>query len=431
MRTLRTTATAAVTVVALLSAGCSQGQTKEPGTAGAKVEVPPEPITLKLYDVQVVSDEDLEILYNGPIKKKYPYITVEKIDRTKVSLQDVISTNQPFDLFTIGNSEFAKYEDLGFFEDITPLLNKSKLDLSRFDPRTIESTKNVSHGAMYGVPFALLTCALFYNKDIFDKFGVSYPKDGMTWDQVVETAKALTRQDSGVQYMGIHPEAFVRVSKPLGVNPVDPVTHKASVTGEPYKRAFELGKLLNDVSANAQKTTYWNPFFRDKTIGMVATYNILTSPFFKETEGKLNWDMVQYPSFSDMPNNAGPYSFHLYGISKTSKHKEAAAKVIELLSSDEVHMSMVRSTGRVSALKDPKFQQAYGADNPILKGKNIQAMFKSTYTPGLQFSKYSGNASTIMEAEYKNFLNNKYDVNTALRTAEEKINQTIAQELKK
>jgi multiple sugar transport system substrate-binding protein len=123
----------------------------------------------------------------------------------------------------------------------------------------------------------------------------------------------------------------------------------------------------------------------------------------------------------------GPYSFHLYGISKTSKHKEAAAKVIEVLSSDEVHQTMVRSTGRVSALKDPGLQQAYGADNPLLKGKNIQAMFKSTYSPGLQFSKYSGEASTIMEAEYKNFLNNKYDVNTALRNAEEKINQAITQ----
>jgi multiple sugar transport system substrate-binding protein len=419
-------ATALLSIAALLATGCSQGQPGKSGDA-ANPEKTPEPVTLKLYDVQVVSDEDLEILYNGPLKKKYPYITIEKIDRTKMSLQDVIATKQQFDLFTIGNSEIAKFEELGFFEDMTPLLDKSKMNFDRFDPRAIEATRSVSHGALYGVPFAVLTAAMFYNKDIFDKFGIAYPKDGITWDQAIELAKALTRQENGVQYMGLHPEAFVRLAKPLALNPVDPTTNKANVTGEPYRRVLELGKMLNDVSANAQKTTFWNPFFKDKTLAMVATYNILTSPLFKEADGKLNWDMVQYPSFSEMPNNVGPYSFHLYGISKTSKHKEAAAKVIEVLSSDEVHQTMVRSTGRVSALKDPGLQQAYGADNPLLKGKNIQAMFKSTYSPGLQFSKYSGEASTIMEAEYKNFLNNKYDVNTALRNAEEKINQAITQ----
>lgn len=37
------------------------------------------------------------------------------------------------------------------------------------------------------------TMSLYYNKDLFDKFGVSYPKDGMTWDEVLELNRQLDK----------------------------------------------------------------------------------------------------------------------------------------------------------------------------------------------------------------------------------------------
>lgn len=47
--------------------------------------------------------------------------------------------------------------------------------------------------------------ATFYNKGIFDKFGVPYPKDGMTYDEAIELAKKVTRSVDGVQYYGLFP----------------------------------------------------------------------------------------------------------------------------------------------------------------------------------------------------------------------------------
>ena len=48
-------------------------------------------------------------------------------------------------------------------------------------------------GVQYGFPLSLQINVLFYNKNIFDGFGVSYPQDAMTWDEFIETAKRVTR----------------------------------------------------------------------------------------------------------------------------------------------------------------------------------------------------------------------------------------------
>ncbi len=43
---------------------------------------------------------------------------------------------------------------------------------------------------------------IFYNKDLFDRAGVPYPKDNWTLDDLVDKARKLVRQDAGQQYWG-------------------------------------------------------------------------------------------------------------------------------------------------------------------------------------------------------------------------------------
>lgn len=45
---------------------------------------------------------------------------------------------------------------------------------------TIDFLRRNSNGAILGV------AGLYYNKEIFDKFGVGYPKDRMTWPEAAK-----------------------------------------------------------------------------------------------------------------------------------------------------------------------------------------------------------------------------------------------------
>ena len=47
---------------------------------------------------------------------------------------------------------------------------------------------------MYAIPYAWVGTVLYYNKDMFDKAGLSYPTDDWTWDEFLTAAQKLTIQ---------------------------------------------------------------------------------------------------------------------------------------------------------------------------------------------------------------------------------------------
>jgi multiple sugar transport system substrate-binding protein len=122
------------------------------------------------------------------------------------------------------------------------------------------------------------------------------------------------------------------------------------------------------------------------------------------------------------------YDLHLLIPMKMSKYKDDQMRVMEVMFSDEVQTAMVRKTARISTLKDPKYSQQFAQEIPELKGKRIEAVFKSKPAPAMAFSVYYSNAYALLNAEYEAMLQEKQDTNTALRTAEEKINQLIKTE---
>jgi multiple sugar transport system substrate-binding protein len=69
---------------------------------------------------------------------------------------------------------------------------------------------------------------LMYNKEIFDKFNIAFPTDGMTWDQAYAMAVKLTRQDGGVNYRGFGTPNSVWYNNQLSLQIVNPKTNKAS-----------------------------------------------------------------------------------------------------------------------------------------------------------------------------------------------------------
>jgi multiple sugar transport system substrate-binding protein len=79
-------------------------------------------------------------------------------------------------------------------------MKAGKFDLSRLGKGAVDAVK-VSSGGQYleAVPYVQNFSANYYNKGIFDKFGVAYPKDGMTRDDATDLARKLTRSDGGVQ----------------------------------------------------------------------------------------------------------------------------------------------------------------------------------------------------------------------------------------
>jgi len=48
-------------------------------------------------------------------------------------------------------------------------------------------------GKIYGLTYDMCVFAIFYNQDLFDEAGVSYPDENWTWDTLAEAGQKLTR----------------------------------------------------------------------------------------------------------------------------------------------------------------------------------------------------------------------------------------------
>lgn len=413
-----------VVCMSLLLAGCGSKSSSE-GKEGKVTSPPLQPVTLKIYnDPAYISDKDFKELIADPVRNKYPHLTVEQVS-TRNDLDKLIAAGESVDFFVTWNGQMTFYKDLGYFEDITPLAKKNNFDLGRFDQGALDAIRAVSENGkeLYALPYAVQLNALYYNKSIFDKYGVPYPKDGMTWTEAIELGKRVSRQEGATQYYGLDTDDYVRFTFPLSLGAVDAKTNKAQVNSEPYKRAFETAKQLYSLPGVTYQNKGIERFVQNQTVAMLATVNMFQQ--LKQAPG-LDWDVVQFPSYSDKPNVYGMYDLHILIPNRNSKHQDDMMRTMEVLFSDEVQTNMVRKSGRVSTLKDVKYKQQFGKDLPELQGKHIESIFKSAPAAAPEYSRYYPKAAEILRWNYVDYMNNKKDVNTALRDAEDAINKHIA-----
>jgi multiple sugar transport system substrate-binding protein len=89
-----------------------------------------------------------------------------------------------------------RYAAEGVLENLQPWIEKSGYDLSDYWPALLESA--MYEGDVYGLPRDISVDVLYYNKDIFDAAGLSYPDETWTWDDLLAAAQKLTVvEDSG------------------------------------------------------------------------------------------------------------------------------------------------------------------------------------------------------------------------------------------
>jgi multiple sugar transport system substrate-binding protein len=412
----------------------SAGHTTNPNAAApaeaAKAYVVDKPVTLTVAPIVIsITDEDFQTLLVEPVKKVHPNITLQLIKPGKgTNIEDLLAAGTPPDILLTWNGRLLFTKEMGLLEDVSPLLKSHNIELSRFEPAAIDAIRMVSdEKELYALPFALQHYALYYNKGIFDKFGVPYPKDGMTWDDTVELAKKVTRSVEGTSYRGMGIQNLASLHYPLSLGAVDAKTNKATVHNEQWKKVFELGKSIYGISGNAPSKYFNNDddvFVKNKNIAMLTAVNMIPRLLEAEKEkSDLNWDTAQYPSFAERPNTYAMMNTHVAAVTKSSKNKDAAAEVLKVLTSDEVQLISSRRTARLTSLRNPEIVKQFGAEIPSLKGKHADSIFKSKHAPAVVMSEYLGKATTILRDEFTLYIGGGKDVNSALREAEEKINK--------
>ncbi|CAG7643202.1 ABC transporter substrate-binding protein [Paenibacillus allorhizosphaerae] len=433
----RTKLTAFLLVTAMTAsvfAGCAkESATADNPSATDKTadNKPKEPVTVTMYNhFNNISEDRIQQFLIEPLKQKLPHVTLQVIKHEKGStLEELVAAGSFPDLYYGSNVGFISYLTMNLQNNMNDLFKKHNVDLGRFEPWSTDAIKLFgNNGEMYGIPFSANYGALLYNKDIFDRFGVPYPKDGMTWDEVTDLGRKLTRVDNGVQYIGFDPGTVSNMASGISLTYLDEKANKSLFNNEDWKRIFAQFKNAYSAPGYVQNGKFdygMNGFVKDKVVAMLPVWALQVLNAQKELEG-MNWDMVTVPNFKERLGQGRSVDIHMLAVSSVSKNKDAAMEVLKVITSDEVQMKMSQ-LGTPSVLKNEEIKKSYGTQVAQYKGKNSQALFKTKPGAPYLITKNENLIRAFPDNARKELATGSKDVNTVAREMEEQANQKLAE----
>ena len=285
----------------------------------------------------------------------------------------------------------------GAWLDLQPMIDKTKYDLSDFDPALVDFYKIEDEGQL-GIPFGIFPSFIMYNVDLFDEAGLNYPpanygemyewpdgtKAEWNMDTLKKVAMMLTVDSNGndATSADFDPEKIVQFgfmnqwTDPRGIGTF-----------------FGAGSLVADDGVTAQipepwkeawKWTYdgwWNSWFIPNgpyggadflqgpggpfsggNLGMIHMHMWYVAPW---SVGDVAWDwnLAATPSYKGVITSK--MHADTFGILKGSKNYDAAFEALTYLLSEETAPKLLTIYGGMPArlsLQDTYFE-TYSASN--------------------------------------------------------------------
>jgi multiple sugar transport system substrate-binding protein len=165
-------------------------------TSCAQATPPPDPISITFAYPAFYGDH-FEAL-RDEFSERHPHITVELYS---------VPTSVYFQTFWAGDAD--AFASPTWYNRLTMMLEQDLImDLApfiradaAFTPEHFysgEAAFLIDEGRIWGAPYGSSMLVMYYNRDLFDRYGVAYPEIGWTWDDFLDTALALRDPDTEV-----------------------------------------------------------------------------------------------------------------------------------------------------------------------------------------------------------------------------------------
>ncbi|CAG7632374.1 hypothetical protein PAESOLCIP111_03373 [Paenibacillus solanacearum] len=431
----RTRALLLTAIAALLGmSACSGGGGSQTVNTPKAKDANREPVELTFYRPNTgTTEEQFMDLMGSKIKEKFPFVTPKFIPfGTGTSVNEVIAAGLPLDIVILSIGFVPQFQNFNLQTELDEYMKKYNYDAGKLETTTYDFAKQFGKGKTYFLPLFTTAEVLMYNKDLFDKFGVGYPKEGMTWDDLYDLSKKMTRVDGGVQHYGF----LTSISHMLRVNQlslpfVDEKTNQPAFGSDPFKRMTEnFARFYSMPGAELPKERYGKEgdlFTKDRTLAMYAYFNstMVGAP------PEMNIDAVPLPSFKEAPGVGSQMYPTFASISSTSKHKDIAFEVLAYLTSDEMQEKFAKDGLGMPIVKNPKLLESFGQNIPQLKGKNIKAFYPAKPAPISPKTIFDDAAEKQASNAFKDLAQGVSDANTAFRKATEQAAKDIEAAAKK
>ena len=305
-------------------------------------------------------------------EKENPNIKIDFLHIPQNYFQKIhllIASNTAPDVIFMNNQYLPIYANAGVLED----LSQYDKDFQR-DKFFESSIKALTYDKkIYAIPRDISTLVIFYNKDIFDKYGVNYPKENWLYDEFLKTAKKLTHRPNlyGISFEE-EPIFYLPYLMSFGLEKIPEYEELSTQKGLKLYAELRNKYHVAPLKTESASATMAQMFLQGK-LAMHLTGRWLV-PKYRQ-DAKFRWDVVTFPVGSS--GSIAPADVSGWAVSKNSKHKKEAIMLIQYLSSEKSAEKFAQSGLVVPARIDAAYSKAFlDGKSP----KNAQVFIDSVLT---------------------------------------------------
>ncbi|MER8385731.1 sugar ABC transporter substrate-binding protein [Mesorhizobium sp. M0166] len=314
--------------------------------------------TLKLQGFG--SDAELSAVTNAVARfnKKYPNVTVDiSMDPISNGWGDYVTrvisefnAGSAADVYGTAIETFQAFSSRGLWLGLNDFVSANS-GFSDFAPSLFAQASY--KGEIHYIPIGWNNIMINYNRDLFDKAGIAYPKQGWTWEEFREVAKALTVKDSAgnVSEFGYEvPNQNFFIQPWFFSNGTGVLNDDWTASNMLDRKVAESLQFLHDlihvdrVSPIPGKETMDNQFMAGQ-VAMISRGHWIVQ---NAKTNKVNMDIAIPPSKESDTTVIG---FGAYAISKATEQPDLAKALVLELTSEETQKEEGEKGGGVPGRK--------------------------------------------------------------------------------
>jgi len=421
-----------------------------------------QPVTLEYWRV-FDGPDDFDEIFNA-YKKLHPFIGINyrklRYSEYEAELVDALAEDRGPDIFSIHNTWVQKYKNkiepvppsitmaypvvVGSVkkEIIPELRTRKSLTLTALKNKYIDAVYNdvVIDQRIFGLPLAVDTLVLYYNRDLLNNAGIAAPP--AFWNrELQQNVRRLTKQDSQGQIIqsGIALGGGQNIERSADILAVLMMQNGAKMTNESgqitfhktpaaykdqYNPGLEALRFYSDF-ANPSKEVYsWNSnlpnslemFIQGKLAFMLGySYHL---PTIKAQGQKLNLGIAHLPQIEDSQQDINFANYWIEVVSKKSDHVDEAWDFIQFATMAENIKPYLKSTNKPSALRIVADEQLEDETVGIFAS---QVLTSKTWYKGKNFKAAEKIIHDMIEAT----ATNQQDIETIIKLGSNRLQQTL------
>jgi multiple sugar transport system substrate-binding protein len=257
-------------------------------------------------------------------------------DELIVRLSTSIAGGEPPDLFLMNYRYYGQFAARDALEPVDAYLEGSEA-FSAEDFFGTAMTPFQWEGRQVCLPQNVSSLVVYYNADRFAQAGLPLPAEGWTWDDMVRSARALTRDDDGdgttdVYGLGVDPE-IIRLAPLIWSNGGSLVDVEAAPTRFEFdapavtamQRFIDLRSLheVTPTDEEAESEDLETRFLNDRLAMLMESRRVVPT---LRTISSFGWDVAPFPG---MRERVSVLHSDAYCITAGSDAKDASWRFIE------------------------------------------------------------------------------------------------------